>query len=208
MDMPKNKKTSKHSAGITLIELLIAVALSAIVGLTILAAFSAGLKAYHKAQNMSGPRTDVLIAFEKIERDLKNALIWEGIGFKGNDTNVSFPTLVRKMEKNEDDEEQPVETEELVLGGISYVMDWSKKALIRKEAVYPFDWNSSGAAEEPLAEIETVKINYYYRDPETQHYNWTSSWTKPGLPVAVRVTISFQGLEGNEEITRIIMLSV
>jgi Tfp pilus assembly protein PilE len=208
MDMLKKKKMIKNSAGITLIELLIAVALSAIVGLTILSAFSAGLKAYHKAQNMSGPRTDVLITFEKMERDFKNAFGWEGIGFKGNDTNVSFPTLVYKTEQEEDDQGETVESEQLVLGGISYVMDWSKKTLIRKEAVYPFDWNDSGIKDEPLAEIEAIKINYYYRDPETQIYNWISSWTQPGLPVAVRVTITFQGVEGSEEITRIIMLSV
>jgi len=70
--------------GITLIEVLHYIIFSGIIGITILTTFIAGLKAISKGQSYFGPKTDILIALERMERDLRNTFHWTGIDFIGS----------------------------------------------------------------------------------------------------------------------------
>jgi prepilin-type N-terminal cleavage/methylation domain-containing protein len=188
----------KPVAGFTLIELLVSISITAIIGLTIVSAFSAGLKALSRAQSYSGPQADVLIAFEKIEKDLRNTALWSQSHFTGSGNQISFPAFV-----NVTDEKGLSET---VLGTISYFTDSTGKVFLREEAPYPRVLSGSAADSEVLTAVENMSFLYGSANAETQKTEWKSSWEGEGKPLGVKVTVGFKNVNEHVELSRTILL--
>lgn len=187
------------TSAVTLVELLIAVSLAALVGIAVLSAFSVGFKTYERAQMMNGPQTDIFIAFEKLEQDIKNAFKWEGIGFKAGSGMISFPGMVRQS--NEESADQ------WVIGKISYIYDSASRALYREELTYPQTLSYVKANSEKLASVEFVSFDFYYQDPVTGRFGWRSSWDKDEMPAGIKIKITFKGVDENIEMAKTVFLS-
>ena len=81
--------------GFTLVELLIAASLAAILGLAVVSTFATGFKAYNQLKNADLAQADILLSFQKMENDLKNTFHFSGIDFTGDKTRISFAGFIR-----------------------------------------------------------------------------------------------------------------
>lgn len=166
---------ANRSAGFTLVEMMLAAGILAIIGLTIVSAFSGGLNIFYRIESYTAAKTDVLIAMEKMERDLRNTFCYTGIDFIGSSRKMTFSGLIRTFNAKGLPEES--------LGSISYYLDdrMKKRALSREVKRYSQAVKKEGSPKGdilPLAEIEDVNFKYYTCDPETKSYSWASLWDK------------------------------
>ncbi|MBU0895202.1 MAG: prepilin-type N-terminal cleavage/methylation domain-containing protein [Candidatus Omnitrophica bacterium] len=165
----------KAVKGFTLVEMMLVAGILAIIGLTIVATFSSGLRIFYRMEGYNTVKADVLISIEKMERDLKNAFSYRGIEFIGSSKKVTFPGLIRKFNS----EGRPEES----LGAISYYLDDSGKTKMvsREENKYTQAIKKDRGARGPitrLASIEGLDFKYYVYDPESDFYSWASVWDK------------------------------
>ena len=169
----------RGSAGFTLVEMLLAAGILAIIGLTIVAAFTGGMNIFYRMEGYTSVKTDVLAAMEKMERDLRNTFYYAGIDFTGTSGRMTFPGLIRTFNSKGIPEES--------LGSISYYLDdrMRKRALSRETKRYSQAIRREESPKgdiAPLAEIEDVNFRYYSCDPEGGSYYWSSSWDRSEAP--------------------------
>ena len=168
-------KKLKAAKGFTLVEMMLVAGILAIIGLTIVATFSGGLKIFYRMESYNTVKADALISLDKLERDLRNAFPYEGIEFIGSSRKVTFPGLIKRFNSKGLAEESP--------GAISYYLDDSgrTKALSKEEKRYTQAIKKEGAEKGPitrLAAIENLTFKYYSYDPESDAYSWVSVWDK------------------------------
>ncbi|MBI3602053.1 MAG: hypothetical protein HY209_04075 [Candidatus Omnitrophica bacterium] len=196
----------KSKPAFSLMELLLAASLSAVVGLVILSMFSAGLKAYGRVRGYSGPQAEVLLSLAKMEKDLRNAFPWTGIGFKGDSSRLSFAGLVRPAGDD---------AVGFVLGRISYSFNAQAGALLREEKPYPQALEqpaggpASPAGGQVLASIKSIGFSYYYFNMDTKKYDWKDLWDQDkenGIPRGVKIKIVFRGEHEDIELHRAVFL--
>jgi prepilin-type N-terminal cleavage/methylation domain-containing protein len=161
--------------GFTLVELMLAAGILAIIGLTIVSTFSAGLNIFYRIAGYTAAKTDIIIAMDKMERDLRNTFSYAGIYFIGSSRKMIFPGLIRTSNGKGLSEES--------LGSISYYLDDSmkKRALSREVKRYPLAVKKEGSPKgdvQPLTEIEDINFKYYTYDKEAGSYSWAGSWDK------------------------------
>jgi len=183
-------KGSSYLRGFTLIELLIAASIAAILGLAILATFSAGFKTYNKLRNGNLAQADVLLSFEKIEKDLKNTIRFSSIKFTGDKSSISFAGFINHSSS---------------IGRISYFFDTKTGgSLIKTEQPYSYSLlnnSSDGADSKVVAPMKDLSFSYYSFNPATKQYSWNDSFDNVGgVPMQVRIKAVFQ--EGNEDFER------
>lgn len=208
---------NRPAAGFTLIEMMLAAGILAIIGLTIVSTLSGGLNIFYRMESYTTVKADALIAMEKMERDLRNTFCCTGIDFIGSSRKMTFPGLIRTFSAKGLPEES--------LGSISYYLDDrpKKRALSIEVKKYPkaVKKEDSGKGDiTPLAEIEDINFEYYSYDPEAESYSWESLWDKSeeikekedgkkgdlplkekeyNLPLGVKIEISYK--DGDRTIT-------
>ncbi len=74
----------------TLIELVVVLLILGTVGSVIVACFMGGVRAYERARDFGRGETEAYIAFEMLERDLKNAVCVPGFPFMGEPSLMQF----------------------------------------------------------------------------------------------------------------------
>ena len=166
----------------TLIELLITVSITAMVALAVFSTFAAGFKTYAKVKDYNTLQTDVLLASQKLENDLRNTFGFSGIGFAGERKKISFAGMVNRNSS---------------LGRISYLFDiGSGGALIKTEQPYStalLENKPEETVSKALAAVKDVDFSYYYFDPATHKYDYKYSWSEAeGIPMAVKIKIIYQ----------------
>ena len=134
----------------TLIELLIAASIAAILGLAILATFSVGFKTYSKLKNGNLSHADVLLSFEKIEKDLRNTFHFSGINFIGDQRSVSFAGFIHHSSS---------------IGRISYFFDAKTGgSLIKTEQPYSYSLLNNSTDEidsKVITSLKDMVFSYY-----------------------------------------------
>ena len=163
--------------GFTLIELLLVAMLLGIVGLTIVATFAGGLKIFNRVENQTAVRADILLAAEKIERDLRNTFAFQGIDFIGETRRVIFPSIIGDASGKG--------ASGISLGSVSCFRDDNRKqrVLSREEKSYALtsSTGSSGRGQiSEIAPIDDVEFQYLSYDPEADSYAWVDTWGKSG----------------------------
>jgi prepilin-type N-terminal cleavage/methylation domain-containing protein len=186
--------------GFTLIEMMLVAVLLGIVGLAIVATFAGGMKLFHRAESYTAAKADVLLAMEKMERDLRNTFALKGIDFIGEAHRMTFSAIL--------DTASAEDRAGGSLGSVAYFRDdgFSKGALSREEkpyaqAVQKEDLEHGDIT--ALAPIEEINFQYFYFDPEAGTYSWVNSWDRSearearekGSPFAKGVT----GSENRQE---------
>ena len=86
-----NRCTLYAEKGFTLIEILVATSILGIIGLTILTTFASGLHVFERVQTFGGSQADVLLAFEEMEKDIRNVFPLSTIAFEGDTQSMTFP---------------------------------------------------------------------------------------------------------------------
>ncbi len=184
------RKINSVIRGFTLIELLIAASITAILGLAIVATFSAGFKTYSELRNGNLAQADVLLSFGKIEKDLRNTFHFSGINFTGDTRSISFASFIHRGSS---------------IGRISYFFDTGTGgSLIKTEQPYSYsllNHSTEDVDSKVIASLKDVTFSYYYLNPITNQYSWNDSFDiAGGVPMQVKIRAVFQ--EGNENFER------
>ena len=83
-----------NKKGFTLVELLVALSLMAVVGGVIVATFSGGAGVWERVQCQGTQEQNLLISFEEIKKSFHNMKPFKPIPFVGKLESFSFPTLL------------------------------------------------------------------------------------------------------------------
>ena len=210
-----NRKTKDKvfslNKGFTLVELLIVASILGMVALAVLSSFDAGFRVFAHIQTFGGTQADVLLAMERFERDVKNAFRLSEITFDGGTKEISFPTVVTRLDEEDN--------ERVSLGKITYRFDSSQKAFVVKEEGYAGSVAGEGSGEtssEILAYIEDLNFNYYfYRkemegDQERVDYGWKAVWNgeEEGLPKGIKIEVVFTNGSRENSLSRTVFIPV
>ena len=193
--------------GFTFVEMLLVTALLAVVGLSLYATFSNGLKIWQRI-NRESVTEDVHMFFEKISADLRNSAPFSVIEFRGEEDAISFPTIISSAEK-----QRGVQG----IGRASYFFDRKNKSVNRQ----PYDFSEvyrdhAGPAQVLVRHVETLRFDYYYHNVREGDYSWTSTWPQENIsfdknkkeifPLAVRIEIEAQHGGSREQFTKTISI--
>lgn len=166
------RKTDPRS-GFTLIELTIVAAIAAIISLAVMAAFASGINIFSRIETSTSVKAGVLLALERIERDIRNSFSYKDIGFTGEAGKIVFPGMVRRSGEKGRLEES--------LGAVSYYVADNEKipTLFREERPYPLAVKGGSANKGTAAAIipvEYIRFSYYKYDKESRTYSWAEYW--------------------------------
>ena len=200
--------------GFTLIEILVATSILGVIGLTILTTFASGLRVFERVQTFGGSQADVLLAFEEMERDIRNVFPLSSIPFEGDAQSMAFPAVIEVFEED-GDEEDIVSS----IGKVSYFIDDATyinevaKTLIRVQQNYSQAIAGAQAQEderEPLAAIEDIAFEYYYYDEDAETYGWQSAWSteEENLLSGVKIAMTYKDGDRDVEIERTVLIPV
>lgn len=166
---------ARRTQGFTLVELLLVAAMLGAVGLTIVATFAGGLKIFNRMESYTAAKADVLLALEKMERDLRNTFPLKGMDFVGDAKRMTFPAVRKDLTGKAQAQG--------ALGSVSYYRDDSgdERVLSREEKIYvrAVKKESSGHGDiAALTPIEDIRFQYFSYDPEAEAYSWVNAWDK------------------------------
>ncbi|MFH1476424.1 MAG: prepilin-type N-terminal cleavage/methylation domain-containing protein [Verrucomicrobiota bacterium] len=214
MVMWRHNKSHKPVAGkirglqdaFSLMELLVVIAIMGLIALVVLSAVRGGLRIYDRVKAGSNQQLEVLLAMEAMEKRIRNACPFAGIGFNGDEQQFSFPALVSF----------PAQTNMLavpLLCQVTYHYTAMSNSLTEKiVCIHPrLDAGSSirGNAFRELARLDEFKFSYCYRDAKTWSCAWKNSWcAREGLPLGVKLVLNMRSGDRRTSLERTVWLPV
>ena len=182
---PINKIFLKKVKGISLIEVLIVVALTTTISLSLYKCLVSGIKIWQRSKSF-GQEQDVLFFFEKIREDLNKTFLFSQIKFSGNRTTFSFPTMVyTRKDRRISSEDEYIDQ----IGKVEYFFDQEKKALYRREFNYAQALkNRYGKEQCLLKSVDNIEFKYLYITNDGQTYaNKASEVLPQGIDIQVDI---------------------
>jgi len=205
-------------AGFTLVELLVITAILGMIAMAVVSGFASGLRVYQRVQGYEGFQNDVLLALEKMERDIRNTMDFNEIKFIGDRKSVSFAGLVASTDRKGKQAMKP--------GRILYYLAGVKDMLFREEQHYPRaisdEIRKGKGARKALVQLKSARFSYYYFDSDEKEYKWKDSW-KPddeegdeeeesekdkGIPLGVKIVLEFTDGANDVEFGRTVFIPV
>lgn len=169
--------------GFTLVEMIVAVAITAFVGAAIFTTFAQGLRLWARATQDRGV-WKIDLWGERLTEDLWNAFRDSRWIFRGTRTELFFASL-----RHEGGEalSKPVPV------FFHYRFDSSAGAVVSRQ--YAFE-EMLAAAQKPLKTSEALlervvffELEFYGYDAKAKDYRWFSQWNKDCFPETVKITI-------------------
>lgn len=172
--------------GFTLVELLVAIALLAVVTLATAATLTSGWMVWQRLQAYEVQDQWVMVFFHQIRRDLSNARLFAPVGFHGEYDTLSFPALVPAGEGFQTIPEE--------LGRIGYFFETAKQRLCRSQTPYRMVSRKGlkDSFQTVLTGIDRVRFSYYAWDSLNEGGTWADSLSSTQLPLAVKVEIQYK----------------
>jgi len=156
----------------TLMELLLATVIFAVVAVAVYSCFNAGLLAFKRTKASSEEFCDTHKALEKIAFDLRNNITSEKWNFKGTSGSVEFVTAGAYQVGYYAKDERLIET--------------------RKDLIDLFSEEGQDPAEDMLLDsVKSLNFKYYYSLPESEdEFVWRAAWLeKDRAPKGVRIEL-------------------
>ncbi len=167
----------------TLVEILAVLGIFTLAAVAVATSAAGGLRIYQRSLYFSGLQTDLLLAFERLEGELRSTFNFDNIGFEGDQRRLAFPALVQQWQ-----------ADNLLFarfpGRVAYHLDpgtgtWLRTSQSYAQATAP-DAGRRGDETVLASGLDSLEFSYCRHDPETEQYSWQSSWNREdGLPVAV-----------------------
>lgn len=182
----------KHTPdGFTLLELLVAGALIAVVATVVAGAFAAGFRVWQRAVETGDE--EAVVTLELMQKDLRNTVPFRLIPFQGSQTRVEIPALVVAPVGGNGREQ---------LGSIRYEFGAASHALDRVVRWFPSPEQEQEKRETLMDAVESLRFVY----GETGEGSggglaWGNDWIgRTNIPAAVKVEMQFK--TGGERIDR------
>jgi prepilin-type N-terminal cleavage/methylation domain-containing protein len=184
--------------GFTLLELLVAAAIVAVLVVAIVSAFAGGIRVWEEAQARSRDQVAVSMALEIFQRDVRNGLHLRAVPLTGDANGMQWPALVQVGGTG-----TPVR-----LGTIRYGLDRNRRAFVRKVWAYPDREPGEREAEALIPSVEETEFSYYDGGGgQVQANDWVPAWTGgTNWPGGVRIVLRIRNGEEQHEVRRTIML--
>ena len=166
--------------GFTLIELMVAMTILAIIVTAIGSCVVAGIRIWDNAKNVNFARANFLVDINRVAGELRRSVDIPAIGFEGHKLQFSFPL-----------------TEKNLVARITYMYDPEKKILMRRQTTLQAildKKDDNEYSEEEFVQLEDFSASYFNFDTEKSVYQWTDNWPKAqGIFRAVRLEGKFKG---------------
>ncbi len=184
----------------TFIETLLVVGLMAIIGLAVSRAIINGYAIWDRGRRLM-VEEDAAIFYEKITRDLRNAMIFSTVPAEGGEDHLAFATMVRvpvdpKSGRGEGLTEQ--------IGRVAYAFDAARGAIVRRRARYASAVEEDFDTERVLVRSVTrLRFRYYFMDDGEPDVRDT--FEEGEMPWAVEVDVAYRQTRGDaREIRRLL----
>jgi len=185
--------------GFTLIEVIIATLIFAVVVVSIYSAFSVGLKAWRKGSEGEDFQK-IRISLLKIEKELRSSFFFSGIPFQGVSAEFEFPLVMPGKDRDNIYKVEYSVKEDKATGA---------SALFRKKTIFTDRGLSEEEGEDEfIFSAETIGFEYAYRLPEGESgFKWMPAWEARQGKVPSGVKISFTLGEDKEAHRKIVFIS-
>jgi len=187
---------ARRVAGFSLIELLLASAIAAVIMGGLYAAVAGGMTAWRRMQ--TAPSFDAMLALERMGRQFAGAPVFAGMPCEGTDHRVGFPALIHPTPG----------ALPSTLGRVEYYYDAGTKTWCVQEQTY----GGYLAKSAPLSQralvtgVSAVTLEYLKLDTEAKQSTWVASWppakrapddpAPPAYPLAIRATVVVEDPRG------------
>lgn len=192
----------KRNRGFTLLEVLLAVSLVAMVALALYSTFNSGIRVMSLV-NQPGAEEDLNIFFEKLSRDLQNSFHYATIPFQGKSDRFSFATTIQTDEELGGDHG---------IGRVTYAYDSAHSAILRtQENISQIYKEKTGPSSKVFFPLSSFQLQYYKYDPVEKAYEWKEEWEETAnkmIPLAVKVVLHFQEEGREQSVARTIAIPV
>ncbi len=167
--------------GFTFVELLITLALLTLVVGTIAATLSGGLSIWQRTQTIGTQDQALQVAAVQLQRDAHGVRRFAPMPFEGAYDEVSFPAMVPAAD-------------EPMLGRVGYFFDSGRRRLCRSSVeVRDVRLRRLREACQPLlTEVDRARFAYYGWDEASAGYGWTSEWSAPTMPLAMKIELGWR----------------
>lgn len=185
--------------GFTLLELLVVVAILAIVVAAIGACLAAGMRVWDTARRYGRGEPQAALACAMIERDVVNSFRFHAISFSGSVDTVAMPALLGTGGADEAGVRR--------IGTVRYFLGPDGRGLLRKSWVYPEPEPPPEAAEVLAAPVETLQFRYAGAGAPADA--WRDAWNDPSnMPWKVKVEIALTADAGGYRFDRTVVRPV
>jgi len=170
--------------GFTLLELLLAVSIFAVISIAVYSTFNAGMNVWRRVSATSLHEKRRVLKIEKLKKELRQSFVFKEkeITFIGGNNQLSFPVIIGSRIKK-----------------AVYSYDPSRRALLKgigdlSEIADARDESGKWMPEMSVfvENVDNVTFSYFNFDLTKGVYSWADKWeNKAGLPAAVRCNITF-----------------
>jgi len=189
--------TERPNSGFTMVELLIVTVILAVIGMTMYAAISNGVKIWSKVNERIGAE-DVGILFEKFESDARNCARISGIRFSGGEDAVLFASLVPSAILGA-----------RTVGIIRYSYDPDDDVISRSQRdIFDMYADKDGAVRRLLKDVKSAKFSYYVYLKEEKQYGWREEMSGQEIPLAIRIEADVECEGRTDRFTKTVSIPV
>ena len=192
-----------RSQGFTIVELLVSLALLALVAGTVVATFDGGIRVWERLRAQGTQEQWFELAFERFRHDLRKMRHFQPVPIKGSYDRISFPGIVA----SETTDGQTIDE----IGEVGYFYNSSRKMLCRAEHPYrELRYRRLTDACHPVVEgIDRVHLSFYKYDEATGEGGWSSSWDMADQPpLAVKLELGYQDPSTRRMVTQSLVVHV
>lgn len=189
----------KLRRGFTLMELLIAVSIFAVVATTIFSSFRAGLFGFRNIEDNIYIYQAAGQIIERLDNELRNAFVYsvdKESKFSGSASGISFLTLVDTFTKAGVVKDYAL---------VSYQLSGNKLMRLCRRNQESLNSRTEIKPEEMAADVSKISFSYGYADSIGQPLSFKDSWgdgnapdEQKALPKAVKVTLGIKGKKTQE----------
>ena len=193
-------RSKREQAAFTLVELLVATSLMALVGGASVAALAGGVRVWERAAAFGTAQHSFLVATDRMRRDLQNVRRFKPILFEGSYNQYAAASVGRADPRSDRSEE---------LGRLGYFLDERQHRLCRSFVPYRLMRRDrlTDHCHAMLDDVTRMRWSYYGKNDERATTGWCEHWRSSEPPLAVKCTLTLQ-LPHHDAIPHTLMVSL
>ena len=185
-------KQPDGASGFSLLELVVAVALTAVVALALAAAFAGGLAVWERARRLQGVPTEAVLFGRTFPRDVRNTFHLAGLKLKGTAEELTLPGWVPTRDRQG--------VSRVRVGLIRYGYDPTLGIVWRAAWDLPAGTAEDATREPIVSGVEALRFAYYDKPADRRGQGaWRGTWLeRTNFPAAIKVSLNLR--EGDEHV--------